>query len=381
MTNMHTGGENGSESARFAGFAQNGGKQRYLVLRFLVTASCRYAWRSLKNGVKFLLGRDIEFDENGLFLRQCVLHLTGIRPIRNITCTGLRSEGAGSQALMIMNAINFARSFGLTYLHTPFSVIRHAERPMEVWAAAWEMLFNLGAGEAACDVGRREVVNFCYNFTELDVCFGWRRRGDELADAFKALVPEFRRKYYRNKSPRTTEEVTIAVHVRRGDVSSDNSDYFTGNETILRTIAAVKSVLDAHKVKYRIRVYSQATSADFSELSLRGVELFLDVDAVWTMQELIEADILIVAKGCFSFCAALISDGIKIFEPVSLSGDDFLPSWKWRSVPLAESWVPCRADGYFERESFERQLGPVLQAKAQVAGNDQLRLEEPKTQT
>jgi hypothetical protein len=377
---MHTGGETECKNAS-SGFVQAGVKRLYLVQRFLIAASCRYAWRLLKNCIKALVGRNTKSDENGLFLRQYVLQLTGIRPIRKITCTGLRSEGAGSQALMVMNAINFARSFGLVYLHTPFTLIHHAERPMEEWAAAWETLFNLGAGEATCDVEKHEVVNFCYSFTELDLCFGWRGRGNELADAFKALIPEFRRKYYRNKSPRTTDEVTVAVHVRRGDVSVENSDYFTSNEAILRTIAAVKSILDTGKVKYRIRVYSQGTSAAFAELSLPGVELFLDADAVWTMQELIEADILIMAKGCFSFCAALISDGIKIFEPVGLSGDDFLPSWKWRSVALTESWIPCQVDGSFDCAAFERQVVPVIQAKAELQGNNQLGLEEPKTHT
>ncbi|MFZ1975368.1 MAG: hypothetical protein WAU89_21165 [Candidatus Acidiferrales bacterium] len=265
-----------------------------------------------------------------------------------------------------MNAINFARSFGLTYLHTPFSCIQHAERTMEEWATAWETLFNLGAGEAVCDVARRRrrVVNFCYTFSDLDLCFGWSRHGDELADRFKNTIPEFRRKYYLNKSPRTTDELTVAVHIRRGDVSADNPDYFTSTETIVRTLTAVESMLNAHKVKYRIRAFSQGQRADFADFSRLGVELFLDVDAVWTMQELIEADILIMAKGCFSYCAALISDGIKIFEPVTLSGNDVLPSWKWRSRPLTESWIPCRADGSFDRAAFERQLLVVIQAKA-----------------
>jgi hypothetical protein len=383
MTNMHTSGESGNENVE-SGFVPDGMRQPYLVLRFLAAASFRYAWRSLKNGVKVLLGRKTEFDENGLFLRQYVLHLTGIRPIRKITCRGLPSEGAGSQALMVMNAINFARFFGLAYVHTPFAVIEHAERPMEEWAASWETLFNLGARETACDVEKREVVNFCYSFSELDLCFGWRRRGDELANAFRALIPELRRKYYRNKSPRATDEVTVAVHIRRGDVSAGNSDYFTSNETVLHTIATVKSILEARKVKYKIHVYSQGSSADFAELSLAGVELFLDVDAVWTMQELIEADILIMAKGCFSFCAGLISDGIKIFEPANLSGDNFLPSWKWRSVALAESWVPSGAHGSLDHETFERQLVHVIQAKAELEGlegNDHLAPEEPRAHT
>jgi hypothetical protein len=360
---MHTNRETGSQNVN-SGLVQGSEEQWYLVLRFLVAAACSYAWRSLKNCIKVLLGRNTCFDENGLFLRQYVLHLTGLRPIRKITCTGLRSEGAGSQALMVMNAINFARSFGLIYLHTPFTLIQHAEQPMEAWVAAWETLFNLGAGETACDVERHEVVDFSYNFTDLDLCFGWRSRGDQLAQRFKALIPEFRRKYYLNKSPRTTDEVTVAVHIRRGDVSADNPDYFTSSETILRTITKVKSILDTHKVNYRIRIFSQGNSADFAELSLPGVELFLDVDAVWTMQELIEADILIMAKGCFSYCAALISDGIKIFEPIALSGNDFLPSWKWRSLSPAESWVPRRADGSFDSAAFERQLLLFIRAKA-----------------
>lgn len=360
---MHTNREAGSQNGN-SGLVQDSVKQRYLVLWFLVASSGRYAWSSLKNCIKVLIGRNTYFDEHGLFLRQYVLHLTGLRPIRKITCPGLRSEGAGSQALMIMNAINFARSSGLTYLHTPFTLIQHAERPMEEWVTAWETLFNLGADEVVCDIERHEVVNFCCNFTDLELCFGWRCRRDELAHRFKAIIPEFRRKYYLNKSPRTTDEVTVAVHIRRGDTSADNDGYFTSNETILRTITAVKSILDTRKVKYRIRVYSQGNSADFAELSLPGVELFLDVDAVWTMQELIEADILIMAKGCFSYYAALISNGIKIFEPITMSGNDFLPGWKWWYLSPMDSWLPCLADGSFDRAAFERQLFLVIQAKA-----------------
>jgi hypothetical protein len=344
-------------------------KPPFVVLRFLLAAAGISAWRSLKNAIKVLIGRKTSFNENSLFLRQYVLHLTGLRPIRKITCTGLPSEGAGSQALMVMNAINFARSFGLAYVHTPFTQIQHAERPMQEWATTWESLFNLGAGEALCGVDRRGAVNFSYNFTDLDLCFGWRCRGDELADRFKAIIPEFRHKYYLNKvylnnAPPATHEVTVAVHVRRGDVSPVDPGYFTSNETILRTVTAVRSILDARKTNYRIRLYSQGKSADFEDLSQAGVELFLDADALWTMQELIEADILIMAKGCFSYYAALISDGIKIFEPETLSGDDFLPSWKWRSLSPTESSVPCRADGSFDHALFERQLLLVIQAKA-----------------
>jgi hypothetical protein len=291
--------------------------------------------------------------------------MTGLRPIRKITCTGLGDEGAGSQALMIMNAINFARAAGLSYVHTPFTHIHHAERPMQEWVTAWESFFNLGAGELAWDADRRGVVNFCYNFVNLDLCLGWRGREDDLANNFKSLIPEFRRKYYVNKTPRTTDELTVAVHIRRGD-SLPGHPYFTGNEQILRTVSSLRSILETHKVKHKICIYSQGNRADFADLVLPGVEFFLDVDAIWTLQELIEADVLIMAQGCFSYCAGLISDGIKIFDLRETSVND-LPGWRWPSVSPMDSWIPCKADGTFDPEAFERQLLIIIRAKAIAA--------------
>jgi hypothetical protein len=325
-------------------------KEKFLRLRFLAAASGRYTRSSIKSCVKVLRGRKAYFDDDDLFFRQYVFQLIGLRPIRKITCPGLRGEGAGSQALKIMNAINFARSSGFAYVHTPFTLIPHAERPMQEWTTAWEELFNLGAGEVACDGKRHEVVNYCYSSRELELCFGWRDRADELMNRFKASIPEFRRKYYLNKSARTNSEMTVAVHIRRGDVSaSRNQGLFTQTAIISRTITAVKSILDTHNVKYRVTVYSQGDSAEFAELSVLGTGLFLDADAIWTMQELIEADVFIMAKGSFSYYAALISDGIKIFEPYD--------------EPMDE-WLERSPDGSFDCAAFERQLVLLMKAKA-----------------
>jgi hypothetical protein len=340
-------------------------KQRLLVLRFLAVASGRYAWISLKNCVKAVIGRETSFDERGFFLRQYLLQLSGLRPIRKITCTGYRREGSASQALMIMNAINFARSSGLTYVHTPFTLINHAERPMQDWAAAWETVFNLGDGEVACDVGKREVVDYCYNHPTLELCFGWRGRRGELADRFKATIPDFKRKYYRNQSPRITDEVTVAIHIRRGDVTADrNKRRFTSTDKILRTTNAVRSILNARKIKYRIDVYSNGNRTELAEFSLLGAGIFANpnVDATWTMRELIEADILIMAKSSFSNYAALMSDGIRIFEPVP-GAKNALPGF-WFDLPLTGDWLLCREDGSFDCTAFERQLSLLIRAKA-----------------
>ncbi len=341
-------------------------KQQLLLLRYLATAACEYAWRSLKNLVKFFLGRKPYHDDRTMFFRQYVLHLAGLRPIRAVTCAyDSVNEGPCSEAHLVMNAINFARASGLAYLHTPFKALGHADRPMQEWVTTWEALFSLGAGEAACDAGRRDVVNYHHNWENFELCFGWRDRREELMRRFEALLPEFRRKYYLNKSPRMTDEVTVAVHIRRGDVPANNPEMFPRTETVLQTVSVVKSILDARKAPFSIRVYSQGDKSDFAELFPLGVEFFLDADPIWTMRELIEADILIMAKSFFSFYAGIISDGIKIFEPrgIPISRHLFLPSWRLTESSHSGDWLMCQADGSIDDAAFERQLSILMLTK------------------
>jgi hypothetical protein len=356
--------------------ASRGAKRKLFILRFLIIGTRNCVWMAIKNWIKPFIGRARYFDERGLFLRQYILHLTGIRPIRKITCIGYRTEGPGAQALVIMSAINFARSAGLTYVHTPFSAIAHADRPMPEWAAAWEKLLNLGAGEPVCEARRHEAVSYCHNFPELELCLGWSDRHEELQLNFKVLVPEFRRKYFLNKSPRRTNEVTVAVHMRRGWDVPTNPNLFTSASSILRTLTMVKSVLEADGVRHRISVYSEGDSADFAEINLQGVEIlkfrvghyaddgrdenketsysdapgFVDIDAMQGMQELVEADVLITSKSSFSYCAALLSDGIKLFE----QANDQQPM---------DGWILRSDDGSFDQSEFERQLTLLVQAK------------------
>lgn len=329
-------------------------QKRFLRIRLPIALGRRWAWRCLKYYLAIFLGREPRFDPDGLFFWQVLLDWTRIRPICSITCPGLPLEGAGSQALAIMGTISFARSSGLTYLHTPFSSIAHAERPMQEWAKAWETFFNLGAGELAPGPQSHKAVDYCRHFNDLWLYFGWRGREDKLSHQFRTLLPEFRRRYYLNKSPRKTEDLTVAVHVRRGDSLPDNPSYYTSNETILRTMTLLKSVLDARGVDYSIRLYSEGDRADFEEVSLPGVELFLDADPLWTLEELVEADILIMAKGCFSRCASLLSDGVKIGVHE--------PEFGWYLLPQ-DNWVECLPDGSFDCTAFERELSLVMSSK------------------
>lgn len=339
------------------------------LTRNLTTAVCQYAGQSAKNCVKRLLGRKPYYDPRFQYLRQYILHLLGLRRIRAITCIVTRDcEGAGSQAFHFMKTINCARSLGLQYLHSPFREIAHADRPMDDLVAAWEAVFNFGAGEALYQAGKREAINF-YGLEDLDLYFGRRGPDELLKNHFKSMIPEFRRKYYLNKSPRTNRVVTVAVHIRRGDVSPHAYSYmYTSTEKILAIAGAVQSLLESRGIAFELSVYGETANSDFDALSARGARLHLDADPIWTLQELVEADILIVARSHFSYCAGLLSDGIKIFEPHGRPGafETFSMAWQWTLFSELEDWIPCQEDGAIDRAAFERRLALLLDEKQKV---------------
>jgi hypothetical protein len=254
----------------------------------------------------------------------------------------------------MMSAISFARISGLDYVHTPFRQMWHADRPMPEWVKAWEQFFSLGDGECLWDGSKLDAVDYSRHSRDLWLCFGWCGREQELFSCYRALLPEFRRRFYRNKRSDRTDELTVAVHVRRGDALPYNDGYYTSDESIRRTVTAVQSLLDSRGTRYRLRLFSQGKRSDFGGLEFPGAEFFLDADPLWTLREMIDADVFIMAKGCFSGYAGWISQGIKIGPRQ--------PEWLYPLTP--ENWIECLPDGSFDCTAFERELSLVMSSKA-----------------
>ena len=146
--------------------------------RFLAIGLAGYARSTLASAVKILIGRKAHFTARDVLFRQYVGRLLGFETLRSVTSAHGSREGAGSNALMAMYAISFARTHGLAYVHTPFSEIYHADRPIAEWSAAWDKLFNLGAGAAA---SRSTPVNFALTCMDL-----WSLFGDAVPQPFSA---------------------------------------------------------------------------------------------------------------------------------------------------------------------------------------------------
>lgn len=328
----------------------------------------------LTNRARSRLGYPKKINSTDLFLKQFLLHALGRQSRLRITCAG-RTDGAGAQAHTMISAKNFARAYGHTYVHTPFSEIDHADRPMEQWVEGWENLFNLGQGEELLRNGAPPALNYttfhprlyhAVSSTLLKIGSGallnWHKPSetrtffhpffyysDSNPDAYLSLIPELRKKFYLNGPLPKSNVLKVAVHLRRGDVTPAHDRRFTHVGPVFETAHRVKATLEAHQQDYTLSVYSEGRESDFAGLQEIGAKLFLNINAIWTLRQLTEADILIMSKSSFSYVAALISDGIKLYEPF------------WHS-PL-DSWILRKSGGGFSRLAFEQQLLRLLKER------------------
>lgn len=305
-----------------------------VVPGFLASGSLGYARSWVKNIVKAAVGRKPYFTPRDVLFRAWLRQLCGGPKLRRITCIASTDEGAGSQALMMMRAIDFARAVGLTYVHTPFSRIHHADRPMQAWADAWESHFNFGDGELRNDRDGEDTVNYAFTFPTLHALFGIAAPEPAFDDA---ILREFRRRYCADKSPRKSEVFSVCVHARRHNRSDFHADDATDLPRLARTLARLRSVLDARGIDYTLRLFSQGQPKEFCELGIPEAALFLDADPLWSMREMIEADILVTTLGTFSYVAGLLCDG-------TVLGDAF--------GPPARGWLAYDANGDFDSEAL-----------------------------
>jgi len=325
---------------------------RFYALMFLFRSGSGYTRNVFANAIKRLAGRAPFFDATECFFRLYMLYRLGLGRPPTITSRGLPREGAGSQARHILCAISFARALRLPYAHTPFREIDRADRPMKDWASAWEDEFNLGAGERLALPGAHDL-----DFASVYNAFVERFGSRELFSIIGLTAQDFRAKYYRDKQCRTNAILSVAVHLRRGDVEEYNSHgRWAGIAGVVAVTRRVDDILTGRGIAHRISVFSEGDSGSFRAFGEFGerAELYLNRDAIWTMRQMVEADVLIMGKGYFSYVAALISDGIRIYDP-------------WLDIPTLRGWLVREPDGRFDQRAFIGELEKTLRVGGRMA--------------
>jgi hypothetical protein len=271
-----------------------------------------------------------------------------------ILATG-KDDGAGSQAQAAMSALCFAKAHGLPYVHRPFTTIAHAETDMATWVRMWEDYFNLGAFER--QLGDDDTPVIALDRLPLKpradpiivAAEHYLRYCNKDGDAWERVLPLLRAKFWENKQRKKTPEIHLAIHMRRGDVSAGDrkvAKNFTPNATFVNTLTRLKALLGSKAPALRIEIFSQGDPQMFADLAALGARLRLDEPALATHRALVEADILVMSKGAYSYTAAVLHEGLTLYDPQ-----------KYR--PL-QGWIARAPDGSFDEALVGRRLAPLL---------------------
>jgi hypothetical protein len=118
----------------------------------------------------------------------------------------------------------------------------------------------------------------------------------------------------------------------------------------MRTLQAIMSAVSTNfSGSVRIELFSQGDPAIFQDFVRFGCELRLDEPALATHRALVEADVLIMSKGAFSYTAGVLNEGITLYDPQ-----------KYR--PL-QDWIVRASDGRFDEAQFSTRLQALLARK------------------
>jgi hypothetical protein len=271
-----------------------------------------------------------------------------------IMATG-KGDGAGSQAQAAMSALCFAKAHGLAYVHRPFSTIAHAETDMATWVRTWEDYFNLGAFEQR--LGDDDTPVIALDRLPLKpranpiivAAEHYLRYCNRDLQAWERVLPQLRAKFWEGKQRQKRGEISLAIHMRRGDVSAGDrkvANNFTPNATFVNTLTRLKELVGSKAPALRIEIFSQGDPAMFADLAALGARLRLDEPALDTHRALVEADILVMSKGAFSYTAGVLNEGITLYDPQ-----------KYR--PL-QGWIKRKPDGAFDEALVSRRLAQLL---------------------
>lgn len=252
-----------------------------------------------------------------------------------ITCAG-KSDGLGAQVQAIYSALLYSSINNITYYHTPLSDIAHNYDNNQEFNKEAEDFFSFSYGEKNISeleedykkinldiFSKKTIIQICaYLFSSNPTIIfqksHYHNYVNKIAVKYVLIKKKLQDKFYNNpKKKLFTEDdkcMHIAFHIRRGDVNSTDTTRYTDNQLIFNKLSDLFLVLTKLNIPFKTSIYSQGKPEDFGNLSSIAT-LHLNENVFDDFYSLVKADILFMAKSSFSYSAALLSDGIIIYEP------------------------------------------------------------------
>lgn len=260
-----------------------------------------------------------------------LLASAGAKPAPNYVKIDARSDGLGAQAspkLISICAIHFSPNW--VYLHEPFASIEHGQTSH---AAAWDAYLALGDGFPLLqDFGALAAttmsVDSCANAlptvnrsststptlftlsstlcvleeTRMNDCYAWQR-------ARFASLNRWEFEDVPRPAPLACSSppcITVAMHVRRGDVGHNGGGRWTSDEWYNGVRAAIVQCLP--HVHFEFHVFSEGLP-DLFENFTKPVDLHLSDHPAVSFEHLTHADVMVMGSSSFSVTAAMMHQG------------------------------------------------------------------------
>lgn len=201
-----------------------------------------------------------------------------------------KSDGFGAQYQAILSGIAYCNYKNYIYVHTP---IRTLEHNVDINKANEFIGINTNSQEynTNCKIEEHAYEN------KVHLC-----KTPSIYYTDKVL--DYIRKCYYSTAKPCVDLVDIAIHIRRGDVTTTSyKERYINNNNYKKIITK----LNTKYPTYTITIFSEGKYDDFSDLGLEEKCFKLNTDVFETFHSLVCAKVLIQAISSFSYCAGLIN--------------------------------------------------------------------------
>lgn len=201
-----------------------------------------------------------------------------------------KTDGFGAQYQAIMSGLAYCNYHRYIYVHTPFKQIEHG---VDV-AQANEFIGieeDTGCYEDV-KIYAEEYSHFVHIFATPSIFYN------------EQTLSILRNYYNKNEKP-VIDNIDIAIHIRRGDVSyNKNKERYVDDEFYRKIIRLLKIKYP----KYSITIFSEGKYKDFRRLKLDEKCFRLNEDVFKTFHSLVKAKVLIQSLSSFSYSAGILNE-------------------------------------------------------------------------
>jgi hypothetical protein len=240
-----------------------------------------------------------------------------------------KTDGFGSQLQAIFSLIAYCNYKGYTYVHTPMYRMQHNDKNIKDFSTHMN-----------------NFINIEHKFTTIDKLCNYdktivheKKEGPFVHGSFypeyfynSYVLNLFREMYFSKEKPElyyNNECINIALHIRRGDVNMKTPKHISRYTSNNCYIELLKKMDLTNSI---IHIFSEGTEKDFEDIVTNfpnnKFEMHISEEIQTTFHHLVMADVLVLSRSSFSYCAGLLNVNTKIANIMKDWWHKPLKSWK-----------------------------------------------------